>query len=121
MEMMGYRNPLYEGYEEPEETLEKMMRAIYGDLDREEMEDLKARREERMRIEREKMARIAQGLLRKAGRPVRRADMLTAMDLAISQRVRIFQTKQDIRNAIMLLATIICKNILTDGPLHEEG
>ena len=30
-----------------------------------------------------------------------------------------FEKKADMANAALLLATIICKNILTDGPLHE--
>ena len=46
MENIGYQSPFAadaHGYEEPEETLEKMMRALYGGLDSEEMEDLRAR------------------------------------------------------------------------------
>ena len=32
-----------------------------------------------------------------------------------------FEKKADMVNAALLLATVICKNILTDGPLHEEA
>ena len=60
-------------------------------------------------------------MLRKVGRPVCRRDMLTAMDTAIMARVMAFEKKTDMGNAALLLATIICKNILTDGPLHEEA
>ncbi len=67
----------------------------------------------------EKATKEAQAMLRKAGRPVCRRDMLTAMDSAIMTRVASFEKKADMANAALLLATIICKNILTDGPLHE--
>ena len=124
MEQVGYRNPFYppsKDYEESEAGIERLMKAVYGDLDPEEMADLKAQRMERIHARRDKATKEAQAMLRKAGRPVCRRDMLTAMDTAIMARVAAFEKKSDMPNASLLLATVICKNILTDGPLHEEA
>ena len=85
MEVVGYRSPFYppsKDYEESEASIEKLMKAVYGDLDPEEMADLKAQRLERIRVRRDKATKEAQAMLRKAGRPVCRRDMLTAMDTA---------------------------------------
>ena len=122
MEVVGYRSPFYppsKDYEESEAGIERLMKAVYGDLDSEEMADLKEQRLARMRARRDKATKDAQVMLRKVGRPVCRRDMLTAMDTAIMARVAAYEKTSDIRNASLLLATIICKNILTDGPLHE--
>ncbi len=123
MEQIGYRNPMYSPDQDDEETeanIEKMMRAVYGDLDPEEMADLKAQRAERMRARLNRGKKAAQKMLRDMGRPVSRRDMLLAMRMAIIDRFNTFEKKPDVKNATMLLATIICRNILTDGPLHEE-
>ncbi len=123
MEVVGYRSPFYppaKDYEESEASIEKLMKAVYGDLDPEEMADLKAQRLQRIRVRRDKATKEAQTMLRKAGRPVCRRDMLTAMDTAIMTRVSAFEKNTDMKNAALLLATIICKNLLTDGPLHGE-
>ena len=122
MEVVGYRSPFYppsKDYEESEAGIERLMKAVYGDIDPEEMADLKAQRLERIRVRREKATKDAQKMLRQVNRPVCRRDMLTAMDTAIMARVSAFEKKSDMANAALLLATIICKNILTDGPLHE--
>ena len=122
MEVVGYRSPFYppsKDYEESAAGIERLMTAVYGDLDPEEMADLKEQRLARMRARRDKATKDAQAMLRKVGRPVCRRDMLTAMDTAIMTRVAAYEKTSDIRNASLLLATIICKNILTDGPLHE--
>ena len=122
MEVVGYRSPFYppsRDYEESEAGIERLMKAVYGDIDPEEMADLKAQRLERIRVRREKATRDAQKMLRQVNRPVCRRDMLTAMDTAIMARVSAFEKKSDMANAALLLATIICKNLLTDGPLHE--
>ena len=122
MEVVGYRSPFYppsRDYEESEAGIERLMKAVYGDIDPEEMAYLKAQRLERIRVRREKATKDAQKMLRQANRPVCRRDMLTAMDTAIMARVSAFEKKSDMANAALLLATIICKNILTDGPLHE--
>ena len=122
MEVVGYRSPFYQpyrDYEESEAGIERLMKAVYGDIDPEEMADLKAQRLERIRVRREKATKDAQKMLRQVNRPVCRRDMLTAMDTAIMARVSAFEKKSDMANAALLLATIICKNLLTDGPLHE--
>ena len=122
MEVVGYRSPFYppsKDYEESEAGIERLIKAVYGDIDPEEMADLKAQRLERIRVRREKATKDAQKMLRQVNRPVCRRDMLTAMDIAIMARVSAFEKKSDMANAALLLATIICKNILTDGPLHE--
>lgn len=122
MEVVGYRSPFYppsKDYEESEAGIERLMKAVYGDIDPEEMADLKAQRLERIRVRREKATKDAQKMLRQVNRPVCRRDMLTAMDTAIMACVSAFEKKSDMANAALLLATIICKNILTDGPLHE--
>ncbi len=123
MEVVGYRSPFYppaKDYEESEASIERLMKAVYGDIDPEEMADLKAQRLERMRQRRDKATKEAQKMLRQAGRPVCRRDMLAAMDTAIMTRVSAFEKKADMKSAAILLATVICKNMLTDGPLHEE-
>ncbi len=123
MKQTGYCNPMYppkKDYEETEANIEKMMRAVYGDLDPEEMADLKAQRAERIRARLDRGKKDAQKMLRDVGRPVCRRDMLAAMQTAIIDRVSAFARNPEIRTATLLLATIICKNILTDGPLHEE-
>ena len=122
MEVVGYRSPFYppsKDYEESEAGIERLMKAVYGNIDPEEMADLKAQRLERIRVRREKATQDAQKMLWQVNRPVCRRDMLTAMDAAIMARVSAFEKKSDMANAALLLATIICKNILTDGPLHE--
>ena len=124
MEVVGYRSPFYppaKDYEESEASIERLMKAVYGDIDPEEMADLKAQRLERLRQRRDKATKEAQKMLRQAGRPVCRRDMLAAMDTAIMARVSAFEKNADMKNAAILLATVICKNMLTDGPLHEEN
>lgn len=124
MEVVGYRSPFYppaKDYEESEASIEKLMKAVYGDVSPEEMADLKAQRLERMRIRREKATQNAQKMLREKGRPICRRDMIAAMNTAIMTRVSILEQKPEMSNAALLLATIVCKNILMDGPLHEEA
>ncbi len=106
-------------YEETEANIERIMRELFGELDPEEMADLRAQHAERIRARTEKAKKDAQKMLRDAGRPVCRRDMLRAMQAAILERVNIFERNPEIKNAAALLAIIICRNILTDGPLHE--
>ena len=114
MEAVGYRNEEYEA------SIEKLMKAVCGDLDPEETADLKARRIERFKARRERAVKSAQKMLRQVNRPVGRRDMLSAMDTAVMNRVSAYEQQTDMRNASLLLATVICKNLLTDGPLHGE-
>ena len=123
MEVVGYQNPLcMMGIEYDDETveIEKRIEAICGELDPEEVADLRAQRMEIVRDRKKKATDSAQELLRKYNRPVKRKDLIGAMDVAIMDGVRYFEKKPDIRNALRLLATVICKNILMDGPLYEE-
>ena len=122
MEMIGYQNPFYPvepGYGESEYDMDRFLKSVGFGLD-DEMNDLKEQKKERDRLRREKACKQAQRMLKRANHPVNREDMLTAMDTAIMQRVGAFEQNSTIRNATMLLAAIICRNILTDGPLYEE-
>ena len=123
MKEVGYLNPLCPAgtdYEDETVEIEKRIKAICGELDPEEAADLRAQRMEIVRDRKKKATDSAQELLRKYNRPVKRKDLLGAMDAAIMEGVRYFEKKPDIPNAMRLLATVICKNILTDGPLYEE-
>ena len=104
-----------------ETDMEQLLKSLLGNIDSEEMADLVARSYERRIARKDTALKSAQAILRKAQRPVRRRDMLVAMELAIMDRVCAFEEKPDIGNSILLFATIICKNMLIDGPLHEEA
>ena len=122
MNKSDYRASFYppaKDYEETETSLENLMRSVYGDVDAEEMADLKAQREERFRVRREKATKDSRTLLRRVNRPVCRRDMITCMDLAIMERVSAYEKNPGTGTAALLVATIICKNMLMDGPLHE--
>ena len=122
MEMIGYQNPFYPaepGSGDSEIGMELFLKSVGFGLDDEEMNDLKEQKKERDRLRRERASKHAQRMLKRANHPVNREDMLNAMDTAIMQRVNAFEQNSGIRNATMLLATIICRNILTDGPLYE--
>ncbi len=62
----------------------------------------------------------AKAMLRQANRPVCRRDMIVAMDMAIMRQVKNFETMETPPEAAELVALVICKNMLMDGPLHEE-
>ena len=98
---------------------ENTARAFLGELDEEEEADIAARREKKQLERREAAVRSAQALLRQANRPVKRRDMLNAMEDAIRGWVAAFEKHAEIRTAVMLLAMVICKNILADGPSKE--
>ena len=122
MEMIGYQNPFYPvepGYGESEYGMDRFLKSVGFGLDDDEMNDLKEQKKERDRMRREKACKQAQRMLKRASHPVNREDMLNTMDTAIMQRVSAFEQNSSIRNATMLLAAIICRNILTDGPLYE--
>lgn len=98
---------------------ETTARAFLGELDEEEEADIAARREKKQLERREAAVRSAQALQRQANRPVKRRDMLNAMEDAIRGWVAAFEKHAEIRTAVMLLAMVICKNILADGPLKD--
>ena len=62
----------------------------------------------------------ARALLRQMNRPVCRHDMLMAMEMAIMRQVKNFETMETPPEAAELVALVICKNLLMDGPLHGE-
>ena len=99
---------------------ERVMNELVGGLDPEERADMEERRREQTRSRQETAVKKAKALLRKIDRPVRRADMLSAMAKAIRERTEDFEKLEDEKNAVLMLGTIFCRNILIDGPLHEE-
>jgi hypothetical protein len=46
--------------------------------------------------------------------------MLMAMEMAIMRQVKNFETMETPPEAAELVALVICKNLLMDGPLHGE-
>ena len=98
---------------------ENTARAFLGELDEEEEADIAVRREKKQLDRRKAAVRSAQALLRQANRPVNRNDMLAAMEDTIMGWVAAFERNAEIPTAVMLLAMVICKNILLDGALKE--
>ncbi|MBQ6507684.1 MAG: hypothetical protein IJI08_10245 [Clostridia bacterium] len=114
---VGY--PINKILEEEDAATERLYNAIFGDMDEEELKDYQARRNERFRQQRENALKKARALLRQMNRPVCRRDMLMAMEMAIMHQVKSFETMQTPPEAAELVALVICKNMLMDGPLHE--
>ena len=103
-----------------EEKMEELLTAYCGGLDADEMAELQMMRIARAQVHREKAVSTAKRMLRQAKHPVNRKDMLDTMDAFIALCVDNFEQMMSKESAIMLLSAVICKNILTDGPLHEE-
>lgn len=61
----------------------------------------------------------AMELLRDKNCPIRHRDLLDSMEIAVLTKVDAFDRNPNSETALMLAATIVCKNILMDGPLHE--
>ena len=99
----------------------RLTKDFFGDLDPEEKADFCFQARERRLFRKENALKSAQVLLRRAQRPVRHMDMLTAMDNAIMHQVSNYERLDSVPNAVLLVATVICKNLLIDGPLHEEA
>lgn len=59
------------------------------------------------------------GVASDKNRPIRHRDLLDSMEIAVLTRVDAFDRNPNSETALMLAATIVCKNILMDGPLHE--
>ena len=104
---------------ETEDDIEAQMKALCGGMDAEEKADLQRQKKETQRARQWRLKKEAQAILRQAGRPVKRQDMLAAMQDAITTKMAIFERERDVKSAVKMLAIVICKNILTDGPLHE--
>lgn len=114
---VGY--PVQKMLEEEDAANERLLKSIFGDMDQEEYEDYRARRNERLRQKRETALKKARALLRQMNRPVCRRDMLMAMEMAIMRQAKNFETMETPPEAAALVALVICKNMLMDGPLHE--
>ena len=105
--------------EEDAET-ERILKSLLGDMDQEEYEDYMARTTQRKLAQKDAALKSAQAMLRQAQRPVSRRDMLRAMEMAVMRQVSNFDRMSTLPEAVSLVATVICLNILKDGPLHEE-
>ena len=113
-------NSSFENDLTPEKKIENFYRTLYGDLTRDEIRSLRNEHSEKNRIRLEKGKKAAMATLRQVNRPVRRDDMLATMDVSIMSRLSAYEATPAPDTALMLIATIICKNILIDGPLHEN-
>ena len=115
---VGY--PVNRMLDEEDASSERLLKALLGDMDQEEYEDYMSRSAERRRKQMETGLKKAKAMLRQVNRPVCRRDMIVAMDMAIMRQVKNFETMETPPEAAELVALVICKNILMDGPLHEE-
>ena len=104
---------------EDEAGMERLYKALFGDMDDEERADFAARVRAKRAARKDAGLKKARALLKAAQRPVRRQDMVMAMDEAVMHQVTNFERLGSIANAMSLVATVICKNMLMDGPLHE--
>ena len=101
--------------------MERFLNAVLGGMDQDEYEDMIARNAERRKAQKDAALKSARAILRQANRPVRRRDMLSAMEDAVMRHVSNFERMSTVPQAVSLIATVICLNMLKDGPLHEEG
>lgn len=101
--------------------MERFMNTMMGGMDQDEYEDMMARNAERRKAQKDAALKSARAMLRQANRPVRCRDMLAAMDEAVMCQVSNFERMSTVPQAVSLIATVICLNMLKDGPLHEEG
>ena len=115
---VGY--PVNRMLDEEDASSERLLKALLGDMDQEEYEDYMSRSAERRRKQMETGLKKAKAMLRQMNRPVCRRDMIVAMDMAIMRQVKNFETMETPPEAAELVALVICKNMLMDGPLHEE-
>ena len=115
---VGY--PVNRMLDEEDASGERLLKALLGDMDQEEYEDYMSRSAERRRKQMETGLKKAKAMLRQVNRPVCRRDMIAAMDMAIMRQVKNFETMETPPEAAELVALVICKNMLMDGPLHEE-
>lgn len=115
---VGY--PVNRMLDEEDASSERLLKSLLGDMDQEEYEDYMTRSAERRRKQMETGLKKAKAMLRQVNRPVCRRDMIVAMDMAIMRQVKNFETMETPPEAAELVALVICKNMLMDGPLHEE-
>ena len=115
---VGY--PVNRMLDEEDASNERLLKSLLVDMDQEEYEDYISRSAERRRKQMETGLKKAKAMLRQVNRPVCRRDMIVAMDMAIMRQVKNFETMETPPEAAELVALVICKNMLMDGPLHEE-
>ena len=115
---VGY--PVNRMLDEEDASSERLLKALLGDMDQEEYEDYMYRSAERRSKQMETGLKKAKAMLRQVNRPVCRRDMIVAMDIAIMRQVKNYETMETPPEAAELVALVICKNMLLDGPLHEE-
>ena len=115
---VGY--PVNRMLDDEDASSERLLKSLLGDMDQEEYEDYMTRSAERRRKQMETGLKKAKAMLRQVNRPVCRRDMIVAMDMAIMRQVKNFETMETPPEAAELVALVICKNMLMDGPLHEE-
>ena len=115
---VGY--PVNRMLDDEDASNERLLKSLLGDMDQEEYEDYMSRSAERRRKQMENGLKKAKAMLRQVNRPVCRRDMIVAMDMAIMRQVKNFETMETPPEAAELVALVICKNMLMDGPLHEE-
>ena len=115
---VGY--PVNRMLDDEDASSERLLKSLLGDMDQEEYEDYMSRSAERRRKQMETGLKKAKAMLRQVNRPVCRRDMIVAMDMAIMRQVKNFETMETPPEAAELVALVICKNMLMDGPLHEE-
>ncbi len=116
---VGY--PVNRMLDDEDASSKRLLKSLLGDMDQEEYEDYMSRSAERRRKQKEAGLKKAKALLRQMNRPVCRRDMLMAMDMAILRQVEAFDRMETPPEAAALIALVICKNMLMDGPLHEEA
>lgn len=99
--------------------MERFLNAVLGGMDQDEYEDMIARNAERRKAQKDAAMKSARAMLRQANRPVHRRDMLAAMEDAVMRQVSNYDRMSTVPQAVSLVATVICLNMLLDGPLHE--
>ena len=96
----------------------RMILEKYGCFDRSMFVHLSEEQTRNWLSRRNAAKKNALDLLRIMHRPIRHQDLLDCMEVAILTRMDAFEKNPDTDTALMLTASIICKNILMDGPLH---
>ncbi len=101
--------------------MERLLKTMLGGMDQEEYEDMITRSVERRKAQKDAALKSAKAMLRQANRPMYRRDLLVAMEEAVMHQVANFDRMSTVPQAASLVATVICMNLLKDGPLHEEA
>ena len=113
-------DPTEDNYRDPDNMINDFFRKMYGDLAQNDIRRLKEDYSNRNNARLENAKKKAMAILRNTKRPVRRGDMLYTMEVSLINRMTAFEGRPAPDTALMLVATIICRNLLLDGPLHEE-